>query len=142
MASTDAGVRGVNGPTRAAIEEKTLRTDRWWLAPLTTFVVFTAFVIYASWRAFSGDDYYSAPYLSPFYSPCLGDCVEGSSDFGQPFELVAAVAGADHPDLPAGLPDDLLLLPQGLLPGVLAVARPPAPSPSRTRPTPARPGSR
>ena len=30
-------------------------------------------------------DYYSAPYLSPFYSPCLGDCVEGSSDFGQPF---------------------------------------------------------
>src|SRR6185295_15001373 len=27
----------------------------------------------------------SAPYLSPFYSPCLGDCVSGSSDFGQPF---------------------------------------------------------
>ena len=25
------------------------------------------------------------PYLSPFYSPCLGECVEGSSDFGQPF---------------------------------------------------------
>ena len=24
-------------------------------------------------------------YLSPFYSPCLGDCVAGSSDFGQPF---------------------------------------------------------
>ena len=76
---------GVHGPTRARIEAKTLRTDRWWLYPLTTFVVFTAFVVYATIRAFQGSDYYSAPYLSPFYSPCLGDCVEGSSDFGQPF---------------------------------------------------------
>jgi hypothetical protein len=76
---------GVHGPTRASIEEKTLRTDRWWLYPLTVFVVFTAFVVYATIRAFSGSNYYQAPYLSPFYSPCLGDCVSGSSDFGQPF---------------------------------------------------------
>ena len=69
MASTDAGVQG---PTRAAIEERTLRTDRWWLAPLATFVVFTAFVVYATVRAFMGRDYYASPYLSPFYSPCLG----------------------------------------------------------------------
>jgi hypothetical protein len=63
-----------------------MRQDRWWLAPLTTFVVFTAFVLYATWRAFSGEHYYASPYLSPFYSPCLTDsCVEGSSDFGQPF---------------------------------------------------------
>ena len=54
---------GVSGPTRARIEAKTLRQDRWWVYPLTTFVVFTAFVIYATWRAFSGADYYSAPYL-------------------------------------------------------------------------------
>ena len=76
---------GVTGPTRARIDAKTLRTDRWWLAPLTTFVVFRAFVVYATVRAFAGTNYYSEPYLSPFYSPCLGDCVEGSSDFGQPF---------------------------------------------------------
>jgi hypothetical protein len=76
---------GVQGPTRARIEEKTLRTDRWWVYPLTTFVVFTAFVIYATIRAFMGSHYYQAPYLSPLYSPCLGDCVKGSSDFGQPF---------------------------------------------------------
>jgi hypothetical protein len=76
---------GVTGPTRARIPEKTLRTDRWWLYPLTTFVVFSAFVVYATWRAFAGSHYYVKPYLSPFYSPCLGDCVEGSSDFGQPF---------------------------------------------------------
>ncbi|MEJ7741402.1 MAG: hypothetical protein WKF73_01940 [Nocardioidaceae bacterium] len=77
---------GVMGPRRADIDAKTMRQDRWWLAPLTTFVIFTAFVIYASWRAFAGEHYYSTPYLSPFYSPCLTDsCVEGSSDFGQPF---------------------------------------------------------
>ena len=83
MASTtDAGV---TGRTRAWIPHKSLRSDRWWLAPLTTFVVFSAFVVYATIRAFAGTSYYSLPYLSPFYSPCLGDCVEGASDFGQPF---------------------------------------------------------
>ncbi|MBA2558919.1 MAG: hypothetical protein H0V07_03375 [Propionibacteriales bacterium] len=77
---------GVMGLGRARVETKTLRHDRWWLPPLTTFVVFTAFIIYATWRAFAGSNYYSAPYLSPFYSPCLtDDCVAGSSDFGQPF---------------------------------------------------------
>jgi hypothetical protein len=77
---------GVRSPRRAQIPDKTLRQDNWWLAPLTTFVVFTAFVVYATWRAFAGEKYYSSPYLSPFYSPCLTtDCVEGSSDFGTPF---------------------------------------------------------
>ncbi len=77
---------GVVGPGRARISAKTMRQDRWWLPPLTTFIVFSAFVVYATWRAFDGDNYYSSPYLSPFYSPCLTDsCVEGSSDFGQPF---------------------------------------------------------
>jgi hypothetical protein len=93
MASTDARESktgamgaGVGGPTRAAIGVRTLRSDRWWLAPLTTFVVFFGFVVYATFRAFYGQDYFSSPYLSPFYSPCLGDCVEGASDFGQPFK--------------------------------------------------------
>jgi hypothetical protein len=86
MASTKAPAStGVNGPGRAAIGVRTLRQDRWWLAPLTTFVVFTAFVVYATWRAFADKDYFVEPYLSPFYSPCLGDCVKGSSDFGTPF---------------------------------------------------------
>lgn len=77
---------GVGSPGRARIPERTLRQDRWWLAPAVTFTIFTAFVVYATWRAFTGENYYSTPYLSPFYSPCLtSDCVEGSSDFGQPF---------------------------------------------------------
>jgi hypothetical protein len=86
MASLDAPqASGVRGPRRAEIPERTLRTDRWWVYPLTTFTVFSAFVVYATIRAFQGSHYYVDPYLSPFYSPCLGDCVEGSSDFGQPF---------------------------------------------------------
>ena len=77
---------GVRSPGRADIEERTLRQDRWWVYPAVTFTVFLAFIVYASWRAFAGADYYAEPYLSPFYSPCLaGSCVEGSSDFGQPF---------------------------------------------------------
>ena len=76
----------MTSPGRAQIEQRTLRQDRWWLYPLVTFVVFAAFVVYATWRAFEGRDYYAAPYLSPFYSPCLTDPAwTGSSDFGQPF---------------------------------------------------------
>ncbi|MFZ2504179.1 MAG: hypothetical protein WAW88_16085 [Nocardioides sp.] len=83
MASTDAGVRG---PTRAKIDEKTLRSDRWWLYPLVTFLGFSAFVVYSTWRAFMARDFFVEPYLSPFYSPCLADaCPTAASDFGQPF---------------------------------------------------------
>jgi len=78
---------GVSSAGRAQISERTLRQDNWWLSPLVTFVVFTAFVVYATWRAFSGEHYYASPYLSPFYSPCMGaQCVEGSADFGRPFD--------------------------------------------------------
>jgi len=71
---------GIMGPGRARVEAKTLRQDRWWLMPLTTFVVFVAFIIYATWRAFADSNYYSAPYLSPFYSPCLTDnCLDNAT---------------------------------------------------------------
>lgn len=77
---------GVRSTGRARIDERTLRQDNWWLPPLVTFVAFSAFVVYATWRAFSGEHYYESPYLSPFYSPCMGaQCVEGSADFGRPF---------------------------------------------------------
>jgi hypothetical protein len=76
---------GVRTQRRARIPEKTLRQDRWWLSPVTTFVIFTLFVIFATWRAFMSSDYYAPPYLSPFFSPCLStSCVEGSSDLGTP----------------------------------------------------------
>ena len=33
--------------------------------------VLTAFVAYATWAAFVGNNYYVKPYISPFYSPCV-----------------------------------------------------------------------
>ncbi len=72
------GVRG--GPARVA----TLRKDRWWVQPVTTVTVLTAFVAYATWAAFINKDYYVGAashrdLISPFYSPCLtGSCVPGS----------------------------------------------------------------
>jgi hypothetical protein len=59
----------------------TARQDTWWLGPLTVFLGLSAFVVYATVRAFMGN-YFEirnpsqeavAPYLSPFYSPLLFD---------------------------------------------------------------------
>ncbi len=46
----------------------TLRPDAWWIEILPTIIVFSAFVIYTTWRAFQGKFYEWGPYLSPFYS--------------------------------------------------------------------------
>jgi hypothetical protein len=78
---------GVASPRRARIAERTLRTDRWWQAPLLTVLGLAAFVIYASIRSWVRTAYFAEEYhyLTPFYSPCLSDsCVPGSSDFGTP----------------------------------------------------------
>ncbi len=47
----------------------TARTDNWWVEPLLVAIVFTAFGIYATYRAFENQYYEFGPYLSPFYSP-------------------------------------------------------------------------
>jgi len=55
-----------------AIEGKvTQRQDLWWLEPLLVVLVLGGFVVYATWAALQNAHYYAAPYLSPFYSPCL-----------------------------------------------------------------------
>lgn len=73
---------GVPGEHRADIKARTLRVDRWWLAPALTAAALIAFIIYSTWRAFENAFYYSAPLISPFYSPCLAvDCVPGSSEW-------------------------------------------------------------
>lgn len=64
---------GVRGAGRAAIAARHLRTDRWWLAPAATAAGLFLFVVYSTWRAFAHSHYYAAPYVSPFYSPCLAD---------------------------------------------------------------------
>jgi hypothetical protein len=52
---------------------KTLRKDAWWIEPALTFTVLFSFIVYATFRAVEDNYYYVAPYLSPFYSPCLVD---------------------------------------------------------------------
>jgi hypothetical protein len=48
---------------------QTMRRDRWWQTPLLVFLGLGAFVVYTTWAAFQGKNYYWGPYLSPFYSP-------------------------------------------------------------------------
>ena len=74
----------VLGGARGGPDVPTLRTDRYWVQPVVTFVVLTSFVAYASWAAFVNMNYFAGQSLnrnliSPFYSPCLVEsCVPGS----------------------------------------------------------------
>ena len=73
--------RGGSGtaPRRAAIAARTLRTDRWWVQPLVTVLALVAFVVYSTVRAFQNAYYFSEPYISPFYSPCITTGCEGDT---------------------------------------------------------------
>ena len=77
--ATSPGRGGGPTPRRAAIAARTLRTDRWWLQPLLTVLALVAFVAYSSFRAFQNAYYFSEPYVSPFYSPCLTTACEGDT---------------------------------------------------------------
>jgi hypothetical protein len=61
---------GVSSPRRADVGAATVRRGRWWRYPLATFTVLF-FVIYGIYATLANRDYFSAPYLSPFCSPCL-----------------------------------------------------------------------
>jgi hypothetical protein len=50
---------------------KTSRRDLWWVPPLVTFVILSAFVGYATWAGIQNAHYTYGPYLSPLYSPLL-----------------------------------------------------------------------
>ncbi len=73
------------GGARGGPDVATLRTDRYWVQPVVTFVVLTSFVAYASWAAFVNKNYYvgasfNRDLISPFYSPCLvASCVPGAA---------------------------------------------------------------
>ncbi len=47
------------------------RRDAWWVEPLIVVIVLGSFALYSLWAALQNAYYYAAPYLSPFYSPCL-----------------------------------------------------------------------
>jgi hypothetical protein len=78
--STAVGTAGITARRlpaargRARIEGP-IRWDRWWVEPALVVLVLGSFVVYSTWAAFQNAHYYAAPYLSPFYSPCLStDC--------------------------------------------------------------------
>jgi hypothetical protein len=86
VAVVESSTKVVLGGTRGGPEVATLRQDRWWLQPVLTVSVLTAFVIYSTWAAFQNKDYYTSAIslhrdlISPFYSPCLArSCVSGST---------------------------------------------------------------
>ena len=72
------------GGARGGPDQRTLRRDRWWENPSTTFVFLTAFVVYTTWAVFQNAYYYVGgaahrDLISPFYSPCLtASCVPGA----------------------------------------------------------------
>jgi hypothetical protein len=77
---------GVEAPGRARIAARTLRTGRWWVQPLVTAVLLTAWVLYALIRTASQRAYFVPEfhYLSPFSSPCVtASCNPQAMDFGQ-----------------------------------------------------------
>jgi hypothetical protein len=56
---------------RPPIAAAHLRRDAWWALPVTVVIVLGSFIVYSTWAALENAHYYAAPYLSPFYSPCL-----------------------------------------------------------------------
>ncbi len=60
---------------RARAMGETTRRDRWWVAPLLTFLGLFAFIVYSTWAAFQGGHFtvQGTHYLSPMYSPVLFD---------------------------------------------------------------------
>jgi hypothetical protein len=86
MTTTEA--RPASARPRAAIAAKTLRTDRYWIAPLLTVLGLVAWVAYATVRVFMQKWYFSEGpnhhYLTPFYSPCVSKgCVPAATEFGR-----------------------------------------------------------
>ncbi len=78
--------------------------------------------MYSTFRAFQNAYYFSEPYISPFYSPCITTGCEGDT-FPEFFTGPSWISPAIYIlIIPLGLRGDLLLLPEGLLPVVLAVA--------------------
>lgn len=66
----------IDVPLRKSGFGRTSRKDLWWVQPLVVFLGLSAFIVYATWAAFQGNNYYcceaaGSHYLSPFYSPEL-----------------------------------------------------------------------
>src|SRR6266542_2813713 len=62
----------MNGTTalpRKSSFGETTRADVWWAQPLFVFLGLSTFIVYSTWAAFQGENYFFGNYISPFYSP-------------------------------------------------------------------------
>jgi len=88
----------VLGEARPPIAAATLRKDAWWALPVTVVVVLGSFIVYSTWAALQNAHYYAAPYLSPFYSPCISkSCLHATFGYGLPdftFPVIGIVSPA------------------------------------------------
>jgi hypothetical protein len=88
----------VRAAARAPITEAHLRKDAWWALPVTVAVVLLAFIVYSTWAALQNAHYFAAPYLSPFYSPCISkSSVHATFGYGLPdftFPVIGIVSPA------------------------------------------------
>ena len=90
MTAVESSTKVVLGGVRGGPDAATLREDRWWVQPVVTVSVLTAFVIYSTWAAFQNKNYYVGglafphrDFGSPFYAPCLStNCTPGSTITG------------------------------------------------------------
>jgi hypothetical protein len=83
---TTTATRPAGPRPRAEITAKTLRTDRYWVAPLLTVVLFTLWLAYGLVRAAMQKWYFveAYHYLTPFYSPCVSTaCNPEAAEFGR-----------------------------------------------------------
>jgi hypothetical protein len=84
VAVVESSTKVVLGGVRGGPEAATLRQDRWWIQPVATMSVLTAFVIYSTWAAFQNKYYYVGAAMhrdlaGPFDSPCVASsCVAGA----------------------------------------------------------------
>src|SRR5690606_10181565 len=95
VATTATKPAAVTTKPRAAIGEKTLRPDRWWLTPALVVAGLTAWLAYGGIRAFMQRWYWVEEYhyLTPFHSPCTSTgCEPAAAHFAQ--------VTPDHPLLP------------------------------------------
>jgi len=88
----------VRAAARPPIAEATLRKDTWWVLPVTVVIVLLSFIVYSTWAALQNAHYYVAPYLSPFYSPCIAkSCLHSTFGVGLPdfaFPIIGLVSPA------------------------------------------------
>ncbi len=101
---------------------ETMRADVWWTQPILVFIGLSIFVVYSTWAAFQGQNYFFGNYISPFYSPeIVGDSPH--SWFGPKPSLVAGLANffpCTACSLGSGrIPAHMLLLSRRLLQSIL-----------------------